>query len=271
MDNIGLKAIYLNAARIEPNSKWSIALHFHKYFEFIGVFSGKAIVKYNNKVYKIEAPAVLVYEKGFLHEEKSDPKDPWQTLCMGVDFPVKEEEKNPFYNKIKGELFQIKDPGKVKKILDHMLELFKESTDFNFGKDEIINGELHRFLRVIAEANTGKPAENEPDNKSAIVIKLKKYIASNYAKKLTLKDLTNVVYLSPYYLSHVFKNETGYSPIEFVIKMKIDKAKKLLKNKNITISKIAEEIGYDSIHYFSRIFRAVEGITPSEFRRKNSR
>ena len=75
--------------------------------------------------------------------------------------------------------------------------------------------------------------------------------------------------LSPTYLSRTFKETTGYSVIEFFNKIKIDKAKELIIEGNKKIKEVAQTLGFTDEFYFSRIFKRIEGISPSEFYSKN--
>ena len=91
----------------------------------------------------------------------------------------------------------------------------------------------------------------------------------NIDTKLTLADLSELVQLSSAYLSRVFKETTGYSVIEFFNKLKVDKAKELIIEGDKKVKEVAQILGFTDEFYFSRIFKKIEGISPSEFQRRN--
>ena len=93
------------------------------------------------------------------------------------------------------------------------------------------------------------------------------YIKEHITESLTLDELAKYSNLSTYYFSHIFKEETGYSPIEFVYKQKINTAKTLLKTTNQTISEIAAYLNYSSTSSFINAFVLRVGISPSKFRK----
>lgn len=95
------------------------------------------------------------------------------------------------------------------------------------------------------------------------------YMQENKYQKLTLKELSDFMNLSAYYLSKIFKESTGYSIIDYFNKMKIDEAKAMLAEGNIKIKEIAKKLGFSDEFYFSRIFKKTEGVSPSEFCNKN--
>ena len=92
---------------------------------------------------------------------------------------------------------------------------------------------------------------------------------SNISNKLILKDLSELVQLSSSYLSKVFKATTGYSIIEFFNKIKVDKAKEIIIEDDKKIKEVAQMLGFTDEFYFSRIFKKIEGVSPSEFYSKN--
>lgn len=95
----------------------------------------------------------------------------------------------------------------------------------------------------------------------------KQYIRDNLKQELSLKDIASFVNLSPYYFTRVFKKTTGYSPHEYVIMMRIDKAKYLLKTTDLPIKEISYIIGYSSETGFINAFTQKVGVSPGRFRK----
>jgi len=82
---------------------------------------------------------------------------------------------------------------------------------------------------------------------------------------LRLKDVAEVVSISPQYFSKIFKDEIGYNFIDHLTFVRIDKAKTMLKEGKLSIKEISFCIGYNDPNYFSRLFKKVEGISPTEY------
>jgi YesN/AraC family two-component response regulator len=132
---------------------------------------------------------------------------------------------------------------------------------------EFIAGTLFRQLLIWISQNNKKQSKN-------YVISLKieriiEYMRQNINRKITLEELSGLVGLSTYYLSRTFKDTTGYPIITYFNKMKIDKAKELLIEGDKKVKEVAYELGYTNEFYFSRIFKKIEGLSPSEFYSKN--
>ena len=92
------------------------------------------------------------------------------------------------------------------------------------------------------------------------------YIKAHFREELTLDDVAKAVHFSPYYVSRLFKEELGLNFIEYVTRTRIDEAKRLLLETNQTISEIALSVGYQDPSYFTKVFKKMEGRTPTQFR-----
>jgi two-component system response regulator YesN len=104
---------------------------------------------------------------------------------------------------------------------------------------------------------------------SKIVNDIKEYIRDNIESKLTRKEIADQVYLSPDYLTKLFRKETGMTIIEFVTEEKVNVAKRMIGQDNIPIGEVAQRLGYENFSYFSEIFRKKTGKSPSEYKRKS--
>lgn len=92
------------------------------------------------------------------------------------------------------------------------------------------------------------------------------HMQQHYAEALTLEDMARVVYLSPFYFSHVFKEQTGMTFVEYLTSLRLNAAKQLLRDSPLQVGQIAERVGYSDVNYFSRVFKKVVGVTPTDFR-----
>jgi two-component system response regulator YesN len=79
--------------------------------------------------------------------------------------------------------------------------------------------------------------------------------------------VAQAVHISPYYLSHLFKEELGVTFIGYLTKVRIEQAKILLLETNLTIQQISYMVGYQDSSYFTKVFKKLEGRTPTQFRR----
>lgn len=104
---------------------------------------------------------------------------------------------------------------------------------------------------------------------SAIISKIQSFIQDNLDKELNRDDIARSVFRNPAYLSRLFRKETGLSLTDYIVQVKIEKAKRLLKETNDKISNIAEDLGYMHFSYFAKLFKKAAGLTPQEYRKQH--
>lgn len=109
---------------------------------------------------------------------------------------------------------------------------------------------------------------------NSLIIKAMKYIKENYENEITLEDISREVNISSHYFSKLFKDEVGENFIDFITSLRIQKSKELLAENKLSSKEICFEVGYGDPNYFSRKFKKIVGITPSEYKKvtqKNSK
>lgn len=94
------------------------------------------------------------------------------------------------------------------------------------------------------------------------------FITDNCNRNLTLEEVAHNVHLSPFYFSKVFKKEKGCNFVDFLTKTRVERSKKLLRDPDLSVVRIAQESGYQDASYFCKVFRHEEGMTPNEYRKK---
>ena len=100
-----------------------------------------------------------------------------------------------------------------------------------------------------------------------IIADVKNYLDTNVCENITLDDLAEYAHLSKYYISHVFKELFGVSPLSYHLTLKINKAKELIRFSNMSIGNISAKLGFDSISSFTRAFKKKEDVPPSFYRK----
>ncbi len=103
--------------------------------------------------------------------------------------------------------------------------------------------------------------------KPDVVHQIKQYIMENSSKDISLEMIAERVNLSPYYISKLFKEQLGLNYIDYLTECRIERAKSLMCDSELSLKEITFEIGYNDPNYFSRVFRRVYGITPTEYRK----
>lgn len=121
------------------------------------------------------------------------------------------------------------------------------------------------FIQKMGDAARNITSKKE-EKLDSVVEEAKKYIRENYAKDISLDDVSGQVDVSPYYFSRLFREETGETFLEYLTSLRIERAKELMKDIGISIKEVCAEVGYSDPNYFSRLFKKAVGLTPTEYR-----
>ncbi len=100
-----------------------------------------------------------------------------------------------------------------------------------------------------------------------ILQKALKYIDENSSLPLTLEDVAQTVAISPFHFAHLIKKELGFTFVDYLTRVRIEKAKRLLRQTSQNITQIAFEVGYPDQSYFTKVFKRLEDTTPKLYRK----
>ncbi len=146
-------------------------------------------------------------------------------------------------------------------------QLFNDSYRYNdymegFKSVPALREAIDFMIQAMETAGPGNgPVKNE-------IAKAKDYILNHLAQNISVRDVADHVHLSPEYFTKLFKNETGQNIKNYILKTKVDVAKNLLENPNISVSLIAMELGYTNFSHFTQMFKKYEDVTPTDYRKK---
>ena len=121
------------------------------------------------------------------------------------------------------------------------------------------------FIDKISEACRNVMSRRE-NRSNGVIDRAREYIHNNYKNDISLDDVSREIDISPYYFSKIFKEAMGENFIEYLTNIRIEKAKELLDNTDMSMKEICIEVGYSNPNYFSRIFKKNVGVTPTEYK-----
>lgn len=128
-------------------------------------------------------------------------------------------------------------------------------------------GELFKLLAQWIGKSLGDVIELKKSEVTRPIRLAKKYIHENYMSPITLEEVSEVAGFNPSYFSTLFKKETGSNFMEYLSKLRMDKARDLLKETGLSVSAICEEVGYLDLKYFTKSFKKATGLKPNEYRK----
>ena len=147
-------------------------------------------------------------------------------------------------------------------LIENLSEILILETEITLDKPV----ELQAFCGAQTSKSGSSEHRTQADAGDDIIAKALEYIHLHYKEDIVLNDVANYVALHPNYFSVYFKQKMNERFIDYIAKVRIDLAKHLLKTTDIKTSAIAYNVGYKDPHYFYRIFKNAEGVTPTEYR-----
>jgi AraC-like DNA-binding protein len=156
-------------------------------------------------------------------------------------------------------------------IITILNKILNEKKNPDIGS-ELLNYLLVMELFVLISRALKMEWESSIKNKSPKIKELIQvsvnYIHNNYERDISLKDIAQYVFLSTSYFTRAFKEEMGISPISYLLKLRIERAKELLKETDKRISDIALSVGFSNQQRFNDIFKKYVKLTPLQYRKK---
>jgi len=195
------------------------------------------------------------------HRYKPDIETGWEEYWVGFNgtFP---------YNLMQKDFFHPKSPfidtGLNETLLLTFHRLLGTVQNATLGYHQVITGIVLEILGLVNTISTHKNQHLDPDKQ--LIHKAKFLLRESMEEQVNMQKLTMELPMSYSKFRKLFKIETGYSPHQYLLMMRIEKAKELLKTTTLNINEIAWQTGFDSEFYFSTIFKKKTGCSPSNYR-----
>ncbi len=214
------------------------------FFGFVFVFEGALDYEIDGKALRLSPGDVLYLPKGSLRSRKATEF----SRHVSFHFDTDETPDLPIYM-----------PEAMTPPIRRLLLAFDEiAAECSGPEDERFTS----FLRlIIAELQAGVQRGKE----DPLVLSIRRFLASHLDQKLTLADVGRAVSFSPNHCQAIFRRDTGRSIIDTFLDMKMKKAKELISSGEYALSNVAEKVGFEDYNYFSRLFKARCGVSPSQF------
>ena len=136
------------------------------------------------------------------------------------------------------------------------------------GSEQLLQILLEYFLIRLLRDHIGEDRSETAPRSAVPIQELIDYVRDNFLEKITLDELAFLFKTNRATLCREFKTITGMTVVEFINQQKIELAKKKIIETDDTFTKIAESLNFESIHYFTRFFKKMTGMTPKDFRRQ---
>lgn len=257
---------YVSISKYEGD--WQSIPHTHQFSELFYVLSGKGVFYIEDEIVPVEADDLMIINPHVEHTEKTLPNDPMEYIVFGVE-GLAFSFDDPDSDNTKG--YSYYSYGADKSQLINFAQLMvKEFRDKKPGFELVCHGLLQVLLIFISRKQHLNVISDTSFQLSKECALAKRYIDANYSKNITLDSLAEITHINKFYLAHSFTECMGQSPINYLTEVRLAASKQQLTTSNMSIAQIATNNGFSSQSYFSQIFKKKVGITPQQYRKRNS-
>ena len=247
------------------------APHFHPYYELYFMQEGRCQFYMLDTVYDVQKGDVLIISPGKYHSSSYEKFGVHDRFNVYFDLEKISPPVLTYLEFLKNDSayaiqYHVKEENEkeICHLLDRMLILYRLDNEYG---DLTLDYLFSVFLLLLSRSVENINRDNHENLFYSPVEKATKYIASHYAEQIGLEDVAQVAGFSPTYFSRKFKEVTGMSFRNYLIHIRLNESKKLLRNTNLPIQKISQLCGFTSSNYFGDVFRSVFNISPREYRR----
>ncbi|MDF2716052.1 MAG: hypothetical protein K0R28_2977 [Paenibacillus sp.] len=275
----------LYISRCKYKSENSVINHCHNFHHLLYVIGGSGTLSANGVDYAMHKDDLYVISPGTYHSLQSDSTRP---LCtMEVKALVSDPQLETYLQNMS--LRMTVPHVKIKMILEAMLE---EATYCRPQYKEIITAHFIEFIlniqrtRSMADPEqeriaTGMPGPSTAGKHATRLLQdridpgddlagmAQQYLHANYDRKIVLQELARQLTVSSAHLCRVFCERFQVSPMQYLNNWRLQQAKELLVNTELTVTEISAKVGFQSVHYLSRRFAAKENMPPLKYRLMN--
>ncbi len=252
------------------------SFHSHNHLELAFILSGEGRYRFEDGIVCVKEGDVLIINPGVKHQALACPEaeTPATEFFTGAtDFHICGCPENAL---------PVPDGGHVLhtdgELWQRLFKLYSameaEKAVCRQGRYFMLKAYLMQIILLVIREEC-RPLEQadggalESVNKKNVVEQMVNYFEDHYSEKISLEQMAENMYLSPFYLSKIFKSETGDTPIRHLINIRLEKARERLAGGGAgSIQEVAASVGYDDAYHFSKLFKKRYGISPSQARKK---
>lgn len=255
-ENLSLSIYNVGYQRCEPEYSWGPGIRDHYLLHYVK--EGCGFLKTANEEFKVESGSIFLIKPAEVVYYVSDKDEPWEYYWVGFNGT----EAHRLIN-----LTPFSSGNRVIKIANEnlstlLMEIYNRRGNSSASEAKML-GFLYQFLGILME-NSDKSSQKEIRTKSYLKQAIK-YISYNFSNELSISDIAKAINISPSHLYRVFSTELDMSPINFLMKYRINESCSLLKYGNLSIGEVANSVGFTDPFYFSRVFKKIKGLSPREY------
>lgn len=239
-----------------------LKLHWHNYYQLVYVRRGCGSVILGDTYCPVREGDVGIIRRNEPHSFTTDGDrlETYELKFVLLDEKVDFLREGPRY-------FTNDRDGAIKRSLK---QIEQESDTMDPMSREVIALEVCKIFLLIRRGLAGQDGaaqvRQEDENADPLLVKINAYIDRNLHRNFTVRDMSNYLFMEYTYFSRMFSAKYGMRLKQYINQRRLVTAKELITGSNLTMTEIAAKCGFETLYRLERVFKAEEGISPSEFR-----
>jgi len=231
-------------------------------FLLVYTIAGTGKLTYKGTTYTLRKNQIFFIDCMEYHRYWTHPKEPWELLWVHFNGYAVRGYYDLFTEEVEP-ILTLPSDTEIPYLLRRLIHLqFQKSVGAELLSSKLLVDLL--TVCLLNKQHTKLSIKEAPDYIQGLI----QEITLNYRQKLTLNQLAQRFAVSKYHMAKEFKRYTGFTPNNYIINVRITKAKELLKYSDLPVATIAAEVGIDNVSHFINLFKEREGLTPLVYRRK---
>lgn len=228
------------------------------------VEEGSGKLCYGNQEYEMKCGDVVFIDclKPYSHESSQD--DLWTLRWCHFNGIGMADIYKKYCERGGQPVFQTQKADMYRKLLE---EIHETADGQDYVRDMKINAALSQMLILLMEDAWNPQKSVVVSNKRMNLHSIKQYLDEHYTEKITLDQLSAQFFINKQYLTKIFHETYGMTIVNYLNNKRITQAKHMLRFTDMSMEEIANKVGMTDANYFSRTFKKIEGVRPSEFRK----
>lgn len=234
-------------------------------YQLIYILRGEGIFEsHETGILKVNQGSVILLFPGVWHRYRPLVETGWDEHYVGFNGKIVDQWVKKNFFTPTNPIIQVGINRDIESIFEMIFSIVKdEKAGFQQAASGLIIALITNASAISKNRNAGG---SEIDS---MITKSKSLMMKNLKCKISITQLANETGVGYSWFRKAFKEYTGISPLQFVLQLRLHEAKKLLTSSNLMIKEIADELGFESPFYFSRIFKQKCGVTAEEYRRRS--
>ncbi len=228
------------------------------------VTRGSGTFTYDRTAYRLKAGDCVFIDCRVPYSHRSS-EDLWELKWVHFYGPNMQGIYQKYAERGGAPVFPARSAEQYRVLLD---DVFAIASSDSYIRDMQIFEKLTALLTMLMGENYRRERVLRKNSVNLDLQRVKDFLDRHYTEHITLDHLAETFFINKYYLSRIFKQQFGSSPIEYLLHVRITQAKILLRFTDHTIEQISARCGIPDSNYFARIFKKIEGCSPGEYRRR---